>query len=380
MASNLGDISLETLMTNTPIAFAVSDPSGHLVLVSPALQALLGHPFADLRQTQWANADNLFAADGKGRLRDEDVPLNRAIRGEVVNDAIVSIVSPAEGGGMRYLRCNASPLFSDDDTIAGAVVLIQDVTAERVALNSQAALRQRLVDTINHELRTPMAKITGHAELLQDARTGLTPAIRRSIDVVASAAQELMALAGIISELGDLESHSQLIVTRVDVCTLLGQVAADFVDRAAQVRVEIRVECPAGLEATFDVLHARQAVTALMDNALAYGPRGADVRLTAGIEDESLMISVIDRGTGIDSADWHRLIEPFERGNHPDHPLSGKGMGLAVAHMMAVSHGGHLAHHHEPSSNRMTLSIPHAGTATLPAATGSRPSEPHPAG
>jgi signal transduction histidine kinase len=364
MAAELSDLSLEALMASTPIAFAVADVSGHLVLVSPALQSFLSRPYAGLHKTDWVGAYDLYTADGHDRLRDEDVPLARALRGEVVTDAIIAIQSPRREDGKRYLRCNASPLLGDDDTGIGAVVLIQDVTAERIALNNQVALRRRLVDTINHELRTPMAKITGHAELLQDAGTGLPPAIRRSIDVVASAAEELMELAVIISELGDLESHSQLIVSRVDVCTLLSQVAEDLAGRAGQVGVEIRVECPASLTGTFDVLHARQAITALVDNALVHGPRGADVLLAAAIEDECLLISVTDRGTGMDSADWHRLIEPFERGDRPGHPLDGRGMGLAVAHTMAVSHGGDLAHHHGPSGSRVTISIPHGGTTS----------------
>jgi two-component system sensor histidine kinase TctE len=81
---------------------------------------------------------------------------------------------------------------------------------------------------------------------------------------------------------------------------------------------------------------------------------GARADGTLGVE-----ITVSDLGPGIDEADRDRLVRPFERGAHPDQDVTGKGMGLAVAHTVAGAHGGALRlESNDPHGLRATLLIP----------------------
>lgn len=99
--------------------------------------------------------------DGRSPLPVEDIPLVRARHGEVVRDALVVARPPA--GCLIYLCCNASPLTDTEGRITGAIVLLQDVTGERAALERQVDLRDRLLETINHHLRTPVTSLLGNA-------------------------------------------------------------------------------------------------------------------------------------------------------------------------------------------------------------------------
>jgi signal transduction histidine kinase len=110
----------------------------------------------------------LFRPDGETPLPADEVPLTRARRGEFVKDAVVS--TRRADGGLVHLKCNAVPLRDDDGADNGAIALVQDVTAEVDARLRDEALRQRLVETINHEFRTPLAALLGHIELIHDHR------------------------------------------------------------------------------------------------------------------------------------------------------------------------------------------------------------------
>lgn len=96
----------------------------------------------------------------------EDRLLTRARRGEVVSDAVVA--ADTADGRRIYLCCGAAPLRDDDGTPHRAVLLVQDVTLETAGRVEQEDLWHRVVDTINHESRTPLTKLIGHLEMLSD--------------------------------------------------------------------------------------------------------------------------------------------------------------------------------------------------------------------
>lgn len=372
MQQDLGQLQLETLLSHTRLAVAATDATGRMSLYSPALEELLGTSGNGLPESGMVDHFDLYAADGVTRLREEDVPLVRARRGEVVTDAV--IVARRSNGEGAYLRCNAAPLRDEDDSITGAIVLVQDVTAERAAQREQEELRERLVVTINHELRTPLTKVLGHAELLQESCTHLPEQVRRSVDVVSRSAEDLFRLAEMISALADLESHTRLTKTYGDLTGLLRECVRDSEDRAAARGLELVADLPDRLTATVDAAEVRRAVDAVLDNALRYAPDGTrvGVRLT-GSGPDAVLVEVWDEGEGIPHADRARLVEAFERGTHPRQAVDGKGLGLAVAHTVVVAHGGELElGDHAPNGLRVTMRLPRNGSSArpLPDATG----------
>lgn len=341
MTQDLGSMPLEKLMRHTPLAIAAADATGHLTMLSPALQRLLNQPFRRVSEDEMVAQFDLFACDGVTPLRPEDIPLSRALRGEVVIDAVVA--SRLDGEVMVYLRCNASPLRGEDDEIVGAVVLVQDVTAEMMAQRDQDELRERLVVTVNHELRTPLAKIIGNAELLQDDCAALPARLQHSVEAISRSAEELMNLADVVSDLSDLEERTKLTKTYGNIAGLVADAVAKFADRAASRHLELASAVPARVTATVDPGEVARAVTALLENAVTYAPPGSRVEVEVAAQRDYVDISVRDEGTGIPPEERTRLVKPFERGDHHEfQPVSSKGLGLAVAHTVATAHGGEL--------------------------------------
>jgi signal transduction histidine kinase len=102
-----------------------------------------------------------------------------------------------------HLRCNAVPLRDDEDHDNGAIALVQDVTAETEAALRAKAMRQRLMETINHEFRTPLAALLGHVELIHDHRDrdDLDPDLANWLDAIERSGWRLRDL---LEEVADL--------------------------------------------------------------------------------------------------------------------------------------------------------------------------------
>jgi len=170
---SLKDVPLHLALDKTGVGLVACDASGRLTLVSPAVQELFGVEFAPVSEEVVAERFPLFRCDGVTPLPPDEVPLHRARGGEFVRDLVVT--AHALDGRVVHLKCNAVPLRDAEGVDNGAIALVQDVTVEVQAAQRAEALRKRLVDTINHEFRTPLAALLGHVELIHDHHDGLDP-------------------------------------------------------------------------------------------------------------------------------------------------------------------------------------------------------------
>lgn len=353
----LGEVGLETLMSKTNLSVAACDGSGHVTFMSPTLQEMFGR-VDGLHLSEIVERLDLHDDSGTVRLRAQDLPLTRALRGEVIKDALIT--ARLDGTHLMSMRCNAAPQIGSDGQILGAVVLVQDVTAELTARLEQEVLRNRLVMTVNHAFRTPLTKLLGHAELLHESDDPL--AARRSLDMVWQSANELAGLMRTISDLIDLEAHTNLSKTYSDVAGLIRGIADDFGTCPRGVRLV--TETPRSLAAILDPPKTRKAIVELLNNAATYSPGDAEIRLRLVSDRTTFKISVCDSGAGVRPSDRERLMEPFERGADSGQPVHSKGLGLAIARTVAVAHGGDLTlSDRAPHGLCATLVFPRDGTA-----------------
>ncbi len=367
-----GSLGLSTLLAHTSVGIAASDIDGRLTLLSPALENLFKQPFAPWPETDRPEQFDLWSEDGSKRLQPVELPLARARAGEVVKDAFISTRTT---GTCTYLRCNAAPLHDASGSIQGAIALLQDVTSERRALLQQGDLHHRLVRTVNHEFRTPLAILLGHVELLQDSSEGASADILRSLSAVATSGERLRVLVQTVSELMDLEVDAHASREQSDINELVRQIADDFGPTARERDMSIHVDCRDPGSTLIDVFRIRKALAALVQNALAHGPSGSAVSIHTCGDDTWAQVSVTDVGPGIPARDRDRLVRPFERGDTTDDSVSSRGLGLAVANTVVTAHGGRLLFaDHEPRGLVATMLIPRRGT-TLAMASDEPPHE-----
>lgn len=192
--------ALPKLLDQAGVALAAMDGDGRLSMLSPSLVAMLGKPFAPLPAADLPERYHLYDEHGLSRLTAEELPLVRARDGETVVDAFIVVKAP--GQPPRHLRANAVPIPATSGDHRGALAIVEDVTQARAGTTTFSQLRTHLVQALNHELRTPVTTILGHAELLDDDLEAL-PSAAGSLDAVRRAGRRLEAVADDVAGLAE---------------------------------------------------------------------------------------------------------------------------------------------------------------------------------
>lgn len=283
-----------------------------------------------------------FRDDGTSPLPPDELPLERARRGEAFDDQVVWF--GAEPGPRRALTITARRLIDPDGADAGAVVVSRDVTAELSALRA----RDDLVASVSHELRTPLTSILGYLDLaIEDPDT--PDAVRASLDVAERNAERLLRIVADIlaaSSSSPSSVEASLAPQLLDARDLMRGAAADALPRAAARAITID---ETGLEpatAWADPLRLRQVVDNLVSNAIAYNKDGGTVFVGTTTDGTSSWILVRDTGVGISDADRSRLFQRYYKAG--GERRSGTGLGLAITRDIVRAHGGELALHSAP--------------------------------
>jgi two-component system sensor histidine kinase KdpD len=227
-------------------------------------------------------------------------------------------------------------------------------------------LRSTLLSSVSHDLRTPLAAITGAASTLRDQR--VDEATRRELlDTLCDEADRMERLVANLLDMTRLQSGA--VTPRrewVPVDELVGAALARLERPLA--RHDVRAEL-AGAPAlvSVDPVLVEQLLVNLLDNAARYTPPGTGVVVRAVAGAPGLALEVADTGPGIAPALRERIFDRFQRGGGSTG--RGAGLGLAIARAIAEVHGGTLSLVEAPGPGAVfRLSIPSAGpTPSVPA-------------
>jgi two-component system sensor histidine kinase KdpD len=230
-------------------------------------------------------------------------------------------------------------------------------------LEATEKLQTALLNSISHDLRTPLVSITGALSSLDEASPALDDEVRRSlIETAREEAERLNRLVGNLLDITRLEAGAmRLHRVACDVQELIGssleQIGIPLKNR--QVKVDIATKIP--LVPLDFVLFSRVLVN-VIDNALKYSPPEKPIDIKARISNQNLQISVADRGEGIPPEDLERIFDKFYRVQRPDN-VSGTGLGLSISKGIVEAHGGSIrAENRRGGGVIFTVSLPLEGT------------------
>jgi signal transduction histidine kinase len=190
----------EAVMDQRQLGVGVCGADGVLTMMNPALEDYLGQVYSPTVEPAWARCYHLHDAAGAPLPSGAD-PLARALRGEQVVDQVVAVQRPDQP--VRWMRCNGLQLHDEDAAVIGAAVFVVDVTPRVTEQRRLDDLRARLVETVNHEVRTPVAAITGQLELLEELVPPLPETAQWSLGVMKRATARLGEVVDTISELAE---------------------------------------------------------------------------------------------------------------------------------------------------------------------------------
>ncbi len=236
-------------------------------------------------------------------------------------------------------------LVAAADQIAGAVErerLASEATEAEIARQSDA-LKSALLDSVSHDLRTPLLSIRLAAGDLADPAVPPSPeAVRASARSIETEATRLDRLVSNVLDLSRIEAGAlRPAMEPYDLADLVAQVA----DRLAPllVRDTVRVQVPPELPPVLvDPILADQILTNLLENAAAHAGPGREVRVVATALDDRATVELVveDSGEGVAPRDLPHLFEKFHRGAPGRAGGRGMGIGLAVVRGLAEAMGG----------------------------------------
>jgi two-component system sensor histidine kinase KdpD len=251
------------------------------------------------------------------------------------------------------------------ETFAGQIGLalerarLADVAAGARVAAERETLRNTLLASISHDLRTPLAAMAGAASTLATRGAALDEPTRvglaRSIE---GKARDMSELVSKVLDLMRLDSGE--LTLRRDWESIDDLVAAALEHNAEQLkghRVELAV--PPDLPLVFvDATLVVQVLANLLENAAKYTPAGTSITIGAAAEDGFVRVTVDDDGPGLPPGDPERLFEKFQRGND-EGTIVGVGLGLSICRVIVVAHGGTIGAQPRPGGGaRLTFTLP----------------------
>lgn len=319
------------------VVFLPADGDIALAAASPAMEPL---STADLAAARWSWEKGEPAGAGTGTLPNAGWTF-RPLQG-------VKARSGVAGLEPRTLAAEEDERFALALLDQGAIALeraeFAAEAADADALRRSDRLRSALLNSVSHDLRTPLSTVLGAVTTLIEFGKGMQPKVRTDLLLsIREEAERLNRYVGNLLDMTRLEGGA--LNTRKDWTDVRDVLAA------AIGRVERRLEnrrldrdFPAELSMVMaDPSLLEQALVNILENAIAYSPDGSVIE-TAAYEDRgNVVISIEDEGRGIPTAELERVFERFRRMEEATDRGKGAGLGLAIAKGFVEAMGGRIA-------------------------------------
>jgi two-component system sensor histidine kinase PilS (NtrC family) len=315
-----------------------------------------------------AAATDIFGGGGGllGKRLGEIVPMLGPLLEKAAHEPVRrSEVEYQRNGKTLYLGVSVSPLTDGRGEVTGRVVNFSDLTELRRTENElkqkdRLAAIGRLAAGVAHEIRNPLASISGSIELLKSGPPGsadnekLMSIVLLEVDRLNQMIADLLAYARPRApELQD-----------VDLLGLLDETLRVFQQDRSQSNVTARISPEPGCVARVDPNQIRQVVWNLLRNAAEAMPQGGEIAVRLLQGNDGVGFEVGDSGQGIAAEDLERVFDPFFTTKD-----AGTGLGLATVHRIVEDHRGRVeVESSSGKGTRVRVWLPAAGQARVSSA------------
>jgi two-component system sensor histidine kinase KdpD len=322
-----------------------------VVVLLPGADGRLAHPNgeataaslrgADLAVAQWVQDHGETAGLGTDTLPSA-AALYLPLAG---SQAVLGVLGVLPANPRRVLLPEQFHLL---ETFAAQVALALERAqlgerAQRASIDAETeGLRNALLASISHDLRTPLAVISGASSTLAEKDGSLAPEAR--VGLARSIFEQSQQMAGLVANVLQMTGLEGGAIALERDWHSLGEIAGSVLGRlrerlsAHPVAVELPAELPL---VRVDATLIEQVLANLLENAAKYTPPGTALRLRAERGERELTVSVEDEGPGLPPGDPERLFDKFQRGA-TESAIGGVGLGLAICRAVVALHGGRI--------------------------------------
>jgi two-component system sensor histidine kinase KdpD len=237
-----------------------------------------------------------------------------------------------------------------------------EVAQDAIVAMESERLRNSVLSTVSHDLRTPLTSLIGMISLLRSGRLSGQDQ-HAALESLDQEAQRMHRLVINLLDMAKLQSG----LTLHREWQLLEEVIGSAVREcaAALSAHHLRLDLPGGLPLLeYDAVLIERVLVNLLENAAKYTPPGSNILLGARLEAQNVLVLVQDNGPGLPAGAAERLFEKFTRGVN-ESATPGVGLGLAICRSIITAHGGQIsARNLELGGAEFSFSLPR-GTPPL---------------
>jgi two-component system NtrC family sensor kinase len=233
----------------------------------------------------------------------------------------------------RVFNCQLTPIAD-----VGEVITMQDITH----LKKLDRIKTDFVNTVSHDLRSPLTAILGYVELIE--RVGpINQRQRDFINRVEVSVHNITTLVDDLLNLGRIESGFDTRRETIQLASIIQSAIAAFTAQAEETKVKMEVSLPEQFPSIFgNPVHIRQMIEKLYVNALKYTGSGGTIRTSGQFTGGQIILQISDTGKGVPPTDLIFIFDKFFRPSNLSSEVIGTGLGLAIVKSIVENHGGRI--------------------------------------
>lgn len=222
-------------------------------------------------------------------------------------------------------------------------------------------LKTNFLSMMSHDLKTPLARIQGMADMALAHPENLTPEQKTALQSIGSSTDELTNFVSGILDLGRVESQEvKLQLQARDINSLLEEAIIKAEETAKSKNIQIIREFEPLFSTKVDTTLMRQVFTNLIENAVKYSPDGSKILVSTEEVNGHIQVQVADQGIGIPNEEIPHVFSKFYRShNVKNGPIKGSGLGLFLAKYFVELHKGQITVESVPQQgSTFTVDLP----------------------
>lgn len=272
---------------------------------------------------------------------------------------VLAVKPPESGEPLPPEQFRLLETFASQAAVAIERAQLADAARRAQLLQETERLQTALLNSVSHDLRTPLAAISGALSALRERDTRLDETARAElIDNAWEQAGRMNRLVANLLDMTRLEAGALRVSLKpCDVQDLLGVALAELADKLRDRPVTVRIPPDLPL-VPLDFVLITHVLVNLLGNAHKYSPPGSPIEVRARRAGDRVEIEVADRGLGIPADALARVFDKFYRVPRPD-GAGGTGLGLSICKGIVEAHGGRIwAGPHQGGGTVVTLALP----------------------